>query len=145
MVLEISRDEDKLVPWFDYTPGLLLIFVRLDEQTLVDKLQEAATQGDTTVGVAPFDSVSAVHHLEAIQKIGQNSFVLQFSEDSTLTPIAKGYCGLPYFETVMLDAYESTGLTPVPTNLIRSSWGALKGWFLKSGTQLRHPAGDSWS
>ena len=134
-VLEIPSDEAALVPWFDYTPGYILIFVRLDEQTLVDKLQEAATQGETTVGVALFDSVSAVHHLEAIRKIGQNSFVLQFSEDSTLTPIAKGYCGLPYLQMVMLDAYESTGLTPVPTNLIRSSWGFLKGRFLKPGTQ----------
>ena len=118
-VLEIPRDEDELILGFDYTPGYILVFVRSEEQTLFDKLKEAATQDYTILGVAPFDSVSVVYHLEEIQLIAQNVFALKFREDSKLIPIAKGYCGLPYFEAVIMDRH-------VPTNLIRSSWGALK-------------------
>ena len=130
--LEIPRDENELGPdSHQYGPGRILIYLRPAEQVLFDRLKEAAAQGHTISGVAPFDSVSAVYRLKEIQLLSEAGliFSLKFDEDRTLTPIARGYCGLPYFERVMLDRYMAIGeypWFPEPTNLVPTSWGDVK-------------------
>lgn len=125
----VPAGEDVLIPGRDYAAGSILLLLRPSEQAAFERLEEAAVLGRVVTGIVSFDSVSVVHHLEGIQQLGQASpyFLLEFSQDSDLAPIARGYCGLPYFEIVMLEIYAKIfGGPSDPTNLTGTSWGALK-------------------